>query len=178
MRQNTRYILLAVLAAILAAVAAPAQETAASGGTTAEAFPNDYCLDCHGDRGLTSDAGRSMFADDRALARSEHAGMSCIACHDAADADYEDVPHAATHKPVGCINCHQRTGFVWREYFHNMMPEGSQGDIPDCQDCHGAPHDARLLKSMEIVCTRCHEEVAAEYQQSYHSRKYSEDTRR
>ncbi len=143
-----------------------------------EAFPNDYCLDCHGERDLESERGRSMFADRRALARSEHAGMSCIACHDSEAADYEDIPHSAKPKTVGCINCHQRTGFVWQEYFHNMMADEGHGEIPGCLDCHGAPHDSRLRLSMETVCERCHEDVAAEYRQSYHSRKYQEDTRR
>ena len=79
---------------------------------------------------------------------------------------------------MGCIDCHQRTGFVWREYFHNMMAENGHAEIPDCQDCHGAPHDSRRRLAMEIVCDRCHEDVADKYRQSYHSRKYAEDTRR
>ncbi|MCP5070366.1 MAG: hypothetical protein GY946_27675, partial [bacterium] len=166
-----RWVVLVALALAVAAAASAQQ-------TPEEAFPNDYCLDCHGDRDLESDAGRSMFADSRALARSEHAGMSCVACHDSETADYEDVPHSAKPQTVGCIDCHQRTGFVWQEYFHNMMAEVGHGEIPGCLDCHGAPHDSRLRLSMETVCERCHEDVAAEYRQSYHSRKYQEDTRR
>ena len=170
-RRALRYVTVSALMFVYT-VAAPAQEA------PAEALPNDYCMDCHDDPGLESDAGRSMFVDARALARSEHRGMSCISCHDAEDADYEDIPHSETPQPVGCIDCHQRTGFVWREYFHNMMAENGHREIPDCQDCHGAPHDSRLRLAMEIVCDRCHEEVAVEYRQSYHSRKYLEDTRR
>ncbi len=140
--------------------------------------PNDYCMECHGEVDLESAAEKSMFVDLPALARSEHQGMSCVACHDSPDADFEDLPHFSEPRPVGCIDCHQQTGFVWQEYFHNMMAANGNSDIPDCQDCHGAPHDARRRLEMEIVCDRCHQDVAEAYSQSYHSRRYREDTRR
>ncbi|MCP3960697.1 MAG: hypothetical protein GY719_22870 [bacterium] len=164
--------LLATPALILFAGLATAQESAD------ESFPNDYCMDCHGDAELESDVGRSMFVATDALARSEHAGMSCVDCHDSEGADFEDLPHFQERQAVGCIDCHQRTGFVWQEYFHNMMAANGHHEIPDCQDCHGAPHDSRRRLAMEIVCDRCHQEVADEYRQSYHFRKYREDTRR
>ncbi len=150
----------------------------------AVAFTNDDCLACHEDEALESEAGRSMFVDARALARSEHRDMSCVACHDQAGADsenrpdFEDIPHFAEPQKVGCIDCHQRTGFVWQEYFHNMMASNGHAEIPDCLACHGAPHDARRRLSMDVVCDRCHQEVADAYRRSYHSRKYREDTRR
>ncbi len=167
MRKASRLsICLPLLALALWTTGSYSQETAA------EDFPNPYCLDCHGDPDLESEAERSMFVDLEALARSEHAGMSCVACHDPEVADFEDIPHSAEPPPpVACIDCHQRTGFVWQEYFHNMMAANGHGEIPDCQDCHGAPHDARRRLAMEIVCNRCHQDVADAYSQSYHSRR-------
>ncbi|NIR28959.1 MAG: hypothetical protein GWN84_06520, partial [Gammaproteobacteria bacterium] len=90
---------------------------------------------------------------------------------------FYDLPHFESYRGVQCIDCHQRTGMIWREYFHQMMSDNGHVDIPDCKECHGA-HGAKTQMGMELVCERCHEDVAAEYHRSYHFRKYREDTRR
>ncbi len=160
--------LLVLLALAIPAVGQPAAE---------EPLPDDLCLDCHSDPDLESESGAPIFVDTDVLGRSEHADLACVDCHSQEGADFEDLPHFPAYEPVGCIECHQRTGAIWQEYFRRMLADNGHSDIPGCKSCHGA-HDARRQMGMEIVCERCHEDVAAEYKESYHFRKYKEDTRR
>ncbi len=145
-----------------------------STGYTSEEFPDEYCMECHGEEGMVSEAGESIYVDNRILARSVHNGFECTDCHSQEIADFEDIPHYEEYKEVDCSSCHPRTAAVWMEHFYKMLEKKGLEDIPDCVECHGA-HDARMQMGMEIVCDRCHQSQANQYRQSYHFQKYPED---
>jgi len=135
-----------------------------------------FCLECHSDPELVSEAGHLLYTNKALIEGSAHKDISCYDCHSQPAADFEDVPHFEDYKPVDCESCHHREGMVWMEYFYKMLEGRGEKDIPDCKECHGE-HDVHKQMSMKIVCDRCHQEIADQYRQSYHFKKYKEDTR-
>ena len=157
----------------------------------APAFPgqaDDDCLACHGDSGLKTDQGRSLYVDGAAFGASIHgeAGIACVDCH--ADLKkFEDFPHAAKLKPVDCASCHAEASAAVRESIHGRPHDGDEPIVVRCKDCHGA-HDIRPAKDMlshtaamnvPDTCLGCHLErvrtkrgqgFAALYKESDHYR--------
>ncbi len=139
-------------------------------------FPDDYCQECHSDIDLESETGHSIYTDAAMIEGSVHQGVACYSCHNQTGADFEDMPHFDQYQQVNCNTCHQREGMVWMEYFYKMLEGKGEEDIPDCKECHGR-HNVQKRMSLEIVCDRCHMPIAYKYRQSYHFKKYQEDTR-
>jgi predicted CXXCH cytochrome family protein len=126
---------------------------------------DDDCLTCHGDSGLKTDQGRSLFVDGANFAASIHgtAGITCADCH----ADLKkltDFPHAAKLKPVQCASCHEKAAGDVLDSVHGRPPGGATPITVLCQDCHGThdirpANDARSHTSaMNIpdTCLSCH----------------------
>jgi predicted CXXCH cytochrome family protein len=147
------------------------------GYTQDDPFPDEYCLECHGDPELEAEDGHLVYADRSAIANSVHGQVTCYDCHSQVPADFEDLPHFEEYTPVNCNECHRREGMVWMEYFYKMLDKLGEQDIPDCKECHGE-HNGKLNMGTEIVCDRCHQEIANKYRQSYHFSKYQEDIRK
>ncbi|MBU1880646.1 cytochrome c3 family protein [bacterium] len=140
-------------------------------------YPNDYCQECHSDAALEAEDGHIVYADEQMIENSVHTGVACYQCHNQPQADFEDIPHFEEYTPVDCNQCHRREGMVWMEYFYKMLEKKGETDIPDCKECHGL-HDVKRHMGTEIVCDRCHKDIAEAYKQSYHYAKYQEDTRK
>ncbi|MBU1651887.1 hypothetical protein KKA00_06680, partial [bacterium] len=136
-------------------------------------YPNDYCQECHSDAALEAEDGHNVYADEQMIENSVHTGVACYQCHNQPQADFEDIPHFEEYTPVDCNQCHRREGMVWMEYFYKMLEKKGETDIPDCKECHGL-HDVKRHMGTEIVCDRCHKDIAEAYKQSYHYAKYQE----
>ena len=70
--------------------------------------PNSGCLECHGDKSLTTTnaAGKevSLFVDEAKLARTIHKTNTCASCH--ADISEKHPDDNVAAKPVNCGACH------------------------------------------------------------------------
>lgn len=141
-----------------------------------ESFEDEYCLQCHANQELRAEDGHLIYTDKTVFASSVHSTLTCVQCHEQPAADFEDVPHFRKYQPINCNSCHHREGMVWMEYFYKMLEKKGKKDIPNCKECHGK-HNVQKQMSMRIVCDRCHQEIADKYRQSYHFKKYQEDTR-
>jgi len=67
---------------------------------------------------------------------SPSSSTTCGSCHEDVYGEWSGT--ASKHGGVSCAACHSKHGLV-----------------PDCQKCHEAPHDAKLLKKFPI-CLDCH----------------------
>jgi predicted CXXCH cytochrome family protein len=177
---------LALLLSILAA--------AAVAGTVAPAVAgqaDNDCLTCHGDSGLKTDQGRSLYIDSSVFGASIHgqAGIACVDCH--ADLrKFIDFPHAAKLKPVDCASCHEAASTEIRGSIHGRPHNGGNPIVVQCKDCHGR-HDIRPAEdalshtaaiNIPDTCLGCHLErvqtkrgpgFAARYKESDHYRALS-----
>jgi cytochrome b subunit of formate dehydrogenase len=166
----------------LAVAFAPLAEGAAGAGEGKVApVPDQACLDCHSDQTLTMERAHrqvSLFADPGVIAKSAHAGMKCIECHEGFDP--ADIPHKKTMGPVDCAGCHDDIGT--KHAFHrrlglNPIPAGAD---TSCTNCHGT-HGVAALKSPGFpfvrarqaeACGRCHRPAQEEFAASAHGRAF------
>jgi predicted CXXCH cytochrome family protein len=152
---------------------------------------DDDCLTCHGDSGLKTDQGRSLFVDSTRFTASIHgsAGISCADCHTDLK-KFTDFPHAAKLMPVDCASCHDEAAAAIRESIHGMPHSGAEPIIVHCKDCHGT-HDILPAKDAQShtspmnipdTCLSCHLErvkttlgpgFAGRYKESVHFRALS-----
>ncbi len=129
------------------------------------ATTDEDCLACHGDQGLKSEKGVSVFVDKDKVANSIHgqAGLSCVGCH----ADLKivrDFPHAAPLKSVDCGGCHADSAKRLGESVHGR-PQAQPGQKSvSCKDCHGT-HEIRARDDLDSMvfplnlpktCEQCH----------------------
>jgi predicted CXXCH cytochrome family protein len=152
---------------------------------------DDDCLTCHGDSGLKTKQGRSLFVDGAGFTASIHgsSGFSCVDCH--ADLKkFTDFPHSAKLKPVDCASCHDGAAAAIRDSIHGRPHAGATPITVGCKDCHGT-HDIRPAEdalshtsAMNIpdTCLSCHLErvkttlgpgFAGRYKESVHFRALS-----
>lgn len=127
---------------------------------------DEDCLTCHGDSGLKSEQGRSLFVDVANFTASIHgaAGIACVDCH-AELKKIADFPHAAKLKPVDCAACHDKAARVVRDSVHGRFREGGEASVTVlCKDCHGT-HDIRpsadtrshtFAMNIPDTCLSCH----------------------
>jgi len=139
-------------------------------------YDNDFCMTCHSDAELTSEAGHSVGVNEKILKGSPHKNLACVECHNQPGADFESFPHFAEYKPVDCESCHRPEAMIYMEYFYKMLEKKGTKEIPGCKECHGE-HEVKKQMGMKIVCERCHQQEADAYRKSYHFKKYQEDTR-
>lgn len=151
-----------------------------SGGVAAMAQVD--CMVCHEDPSIgTIRNGRavSLSVDAGELARSVHADVECTFCHEGLSAD--DLPHAATIKPVDCGSCHAgESTDVYTASVHAVSEPGKR-PAASCSACHGT-HEIRKLSdaddSERIVlaqnmCAGCHRSIHTEFLASDHGRAFS-----
>jgi cytochrome b subunit of formate dehydrogenase len=138
---------------------------------------DDGCLVCHGDRSITMERrGRvvSLFVHGGAFAKSAHAALGCVSCHE--DFDGTSIPHAASLTPVACTTCHSGEQF---ESF-DLSVHGEKGSAgksaATCVGCHN-PHTAVSLAGAPVAekqkfavetCARCHAVVEQKFARSDH----------
>ncbi|MBM2814343.1 MAG: hypothetical protein HW421_1105 [Ignavibacteria bacterium] len=139
---------------------------------------NDACLECHSDPAITMDKNGktiSLTVKKFVLARSPHAKLKCVDCHEKFDADA--VPHKEKIEPINCINCHKNV--AERHPYHPTMAKniGKPGEVTaNCKNCHGK-HDVVSPKNpssrfyrtkLTVSCGACHKEEADEQAKSEH----------
>lgn len=123
------------------------------------------CSDCH--NGEIDRAG--FVPPHQALADSSHTGMDCADCHESVSMDGLDSqlpkPHGESVERVNCTECHDEEAKVYTK--HGLLAVGTDPDIPECQDCHGA-HDIHPSSdrrshvhpiNLPGTCETCHMDV-------------------
>jgi cytochrome b subunit of formate dehydrogenase len=135
----------------------------------ARAIDNADCFVCHSDISLTKTnaAGNavSLFVDEDKFKASIHGKNLCTSCH----TDITDLPHAETHKPVSCSQCHRIEADIYLKSDHGQAISKGVTEAASCQDCHGKAHElldnrnpASPVNRAHIpeTCGRCHGNVA------------------
>jgi formate dehydrogenase gamma subunit len=153
-----------------------------TGCLAASEIKNSDCLDCHGDKSLTSTnaAGvvHSLFADAALLAGSAHAKTTCASCHADLTAKHPDDNVAA--QPVNCSRCHEKESLSYGTSVHGQariarVRNGAHA-APQCIDCHGthgmlAPGLAAsplYPGNLAKTCGQCHEGESRDVMESVH----------
>jgi cytochrome b subunit of formate dehydrogenase len=134
----------------------------------ARAIDNADCFACHSDKSLvkTNAAGKavSLFIDEEKFKASIHSKNLCTSCH----TDITELPHAETHKPVSCSQCHRIETDIYLKSDHGQAIHKGVSEAASCQDCHGRPHElldyrnpASPVNRVHIpeTCGRCHGNV-------------------
>jgi cytochrome b subunit of formate dehydrogenase len=139
---------------------------------------NSECMDCHGDRTLTTtnSAGReiSLFTDLAKLAASVHGTNSCISCH--SDLTRKHPDDNLTAKLVNCTPCHEKQSQTYAASVHGVALRKGSLIAADCTDCHGshailppnAPASPLSFTRLAETCGTCHEQEARDVQDSVH----------
>ncbi len=134
----------------------------------AQAIDNADCFACHSDKSLvkTNAAGKavSLFIDEEKFKASIHSKNLCTSCH----TDITELPHAETHKPVSCSQCHRIETDIYLKSDHGQAIHKGVAEAASCRDCHGRPHElldyrnpASPVNRVHIpeTCGRCHGNV-------------------
>ncbi len=149
--------LLALLASLLLAPQASSRPQAKDAG------PDATCLTCHGQPGLKSDSGRSVYVDPAKHNAGVHAALPCVACH----TDITDFPHPAKVRRVECSSCHAQEATDFAASIHSALGSGSEG----CMSCHGPAHDAKAAATVAPKqCASCHADQVKDFLSSVHGK--------
>jgi hypothetical protein len=126
---------------------------------------DEDCLACHGDQGLKSEKGQSVFVDKEKFSSSVHgqAGISCLECHSDLKT-VKDFPHPAPLSTVDCSGCHGDSFKQLAGSVHDPALNKGRAIIVSCKDCHGT-HSIRAKDDIESTvfplnlpqtCEHCH----------------------
>ena len=146
-----------------------------------EDLSNDTCLACHGDTSLSTEMGNgktlSLYVNQKALAHSVHAGLTCTDCH----SDITNIPHATKTFPDKhavslayyqiCKQCHFAEYSRLLDGMHFEAISKDNPNAPTCVDCHGAHSitpPAHPRSRISQTCGHCHATIYDEYVKSVH----------
>jgi uncharacterized protein with PIN domain len=123
------------------------------------------CMRCHGNQGLKSANGRSMFVNVAEVAGSRHAKVACSQCHSEVNAS-KVRPCETITKPVDCSKCHEAVGQQYQRSTHGQLFAKQDTNAPTCRECHGThgilgkidPKSATFAPNVPNLCARCHRE--------------------
>jgi len=147
-------VLTAVL--FLTLLAGPAASRPAAAG-------DEDCLVCHGDKGLKSEAGRSIYVDAAKHKASVHGALGCTTCHSAAT----EFPHPKRMAKPACATCHTEPATDIPKSVHKAL--GAEA----CTSCHGEPHEIqRGVAASPARCSTCHAGEVRDYRLSVHREAY------
>jgi predicted CXXCH cytochrome family protein len=118
--------------------------------TSFGARENGECLECHGERSIIQQGGKSLYIDPLQFAETSHKVVGCTSCHDSVTDQHPGDGTKPSH--ATCKECH---GEIAQEYAKSLHNKNA-----DCSDCHN-PHQARSISSVSGVkinatCARCH----------------------
>ena len=148
--------------------------------SAAEPIKNSACLECHGDKTLTTTnaAGKeiSLFVDVAKLGASVHKTNLCVSCHADLTAKHPDDNVAAL--PVNCKSCHAKQSESYGASVHGLALAKGQTAAASCNDCHGghnilpptSPESPLHFSRLTETCGGCHEQVAKDMQESVHGK--------
>lgn len=148
--------------------------------TTAGAFADSDCLECHSDKTLarTNAVGKEilLFVDPAKLAASAHRTNTCASCHTDITARHPDDNVAA--KPVNCYTCHERQTASYGASVHGRAVKGGDASAPTCRDCHDShevvsplsPVSPLHVSRQVVTCGICHDQASADFADSVHGK--------
>lgn len=167
------FMLLALLTGILFL---PTQKSLAA--AIAEPISNSSCMDCHGDKSLTTTnaAGKeiSLFVDLAKLAASVHRTNSCVSCH--SDIGRKHPDDNVRIKPANCTGCHSAQAESYTASVHGIALKAGRADSAICSDCHdghtvlppASPESPLHFSKLAQTCGACHDQVAQDVAASVH----------
>jgi len=125
------------------------------------ALPADAdCLACHGQKGMKSESGHSIYVDPAKHAASVHGPLGCTTCHSAV----KDYPHPKPMPQVHCSDCHSDEA--------SQVPASAHGALgaEACTTCHGSQHEIQPAASiLPQRCADCHADELRDYKLSVHA---------
>jgi len=114
---------------------------------------------------------------------------ACLRCHEELGSLLEDA--SSTHEPIeeGCLDCHDPHGGQVKALLKKVVDKDLKplcfechedsilkekhkhgpADLGECNTCHashGSEYDGLLVASDPVLCAECHEELAAEIEES------------
>lgn len=122
---------------------------------------NEECLACHGQEGMASESGKSIFVNPSRHGSSVHAPLGCASCH----TTITGYPHPKRIPAVDCASCHTQKAEV-KASAHAALGAAS------CLSCHGNAHEIRpsaLAAKPQAACASCHADAVAQYGRGIHS---------
>ena len=120
---------------------------------------DENCLACHGQAGMTSATGKSIFVDSAKHAASLHGVLACNDCH----TTIKDYPHPAKIPKVQCSTCHSDEAAALPNSIHSALGEQA------CQSCHGNTHEVKAATDLAPKkCAECHADEVKEFRDSIH----------
>jgi formate dehydrogenase gamma subunit len=131
-----------------------------AGGAAAQ---DEVCASCHGEKGMTNAAGKSIFVDSAKFKGSIHGGLGCQSCH----TDIQEYPHPKKITLPQCSNCHTDEAAKVAKSIHGQMFPGTQA----CLNCHGNGNVHEVKKAAPTAgneCAACHGDIIKDYQASVH----------
>ncbi len=146
--------------------------------TNVSAQSNDDCLTCHSDNTLTAEKNGkevSLFVNEKTLAKSPHAELTCVSCHVGFNMD--EIPHKENIQPINCTSCHTDAGVL--HPFHPQMLNAKGTETAknlNCKGCHGTHNivspevkGSKFYKDNLVnACGNCHADEKQHYSQSAH----------
>jgi formate dehydrogenase gamma subunit len=121
--------------------------------------PDDTCLACHGQAGMLSSTGKSIYINPAKHAAGAHSVLGCTDCH----TDIKDYPHPAKIVKVQCSTCHADEASAMAGSVHSVLGDNS------CGTCHGNVHDLKTAEHLAPAkCAECHEQEIKDFDASIH----------
>ena len=163
--------------------------TPAPGHLSAAGGFDGACLNCHADPTLSMTFPNgdvlSLHLDGEEFRQSVHGTrLACSDCHQRNLTIPHQAPRVQSRRQLAvveyeaCKRCHFDNYTRTLDSMHfDAMAEGKD-DAPICTDCHGAHNIIRLTESHATIaqtCSKCHEDIADEYQASVHGSALAEE---
>lgn len=138
-----------------------------SSAALAQSKDDQICLDCHGDKTLTTNRNGkefSLFVNGKSFASSVHEEISCTGCH--SDVDPSNLPHNEKLEKVNCATCHEQPVQHYERSLHGQAYKKGKSLAPTCATCHGK-HDILSSKNTKArtyvmnipsLCGQCHKD--------------------
>ncbi|MDX9753654.1 MAG: cytochrome c3 family protein [bacterium] len=131
-----------------------------------EVSENSSCFECHADEEMTGEVGGkeiSLFVNEPLYAKSIHAELSCVDCHN----DIKEFPHEDELAKVDCTQCHDDVMEEFSKSVHGVAAFERQDALaPTCASCHGKhsilpasdPNAMTYVMNIPATCGNCHKE--------------------
>jgi len=120
---------------------------------------SEACADCHADQ-------------VKKIQGTAHADVGCPTCHQR----HETYPHPAGVPKPQCSLCHAAIVGEHAASVHGQALKHGNQAAPDCDLCHGGPHEIKDTKSETFrqgvpdLCGMCHTDIAEQYKASVHGK--------
>jgi predicted CXXCH cytochrome family protein len=161
-------------------------------------IPNDFCLACHQEEGITLTLGSESLPvtiNPTLFGLSVHAeeGMVCVDCH----TNISEYPHPeVTEQSISsfsltfnetCRECHEDQYSTVQDSVHQRAISENNEDAPLCADCHNPHTQTRVIGTesgqltisarlhIPQTCAECHSDKYEQYKDSVHGKALTEE---